>query len=139
VKQEHERMIPPPIALSLTLCEHLSVEEGTKNVSLAGTFTRRYGQAFPFVPLPFYVFATLTGAQGEGEITLTVTALETDEEVASLTRRVAFPDRFAEGRVSFRLNNCAFPAPGVYMFTLAVDGDWVAHRRLQVRQMEIEQ
>jgi hypothetical protein len=84
------------------------------------------------------VVATLTGAQGQGEITLSLTRLETDEEVASLTRQVNFPDRFAEGRVRFQLANCTFPAPGVYMFTLTVGGDWVTHRRLRIRQMEVE-
>jgi hypothetical protein len=131
-------MVPPPVALALILCDQVIVEEGTKKVSLIGAFRNLQSRVFPFVPLPFCVLATLTGAQGEGEIALTVTELETDEEVASVTRRVTFPDRFAEGRVLFRLAECAFPAPGGYMFTLTVDGDWVAHRRLQIRQTEID-
>ncbi len=103
---------------------------------MIGTFTHQSGRSFPYVLAPFCVVATLTGAQGQGEITLTVTELATDEEIATLTRQVSFPDRFVEGRVLFRLANCAFPSPGVYVFTLMVDGDWVAHRRLHIRQAE---
>lgn len=90
-------MVPCPVALALVLCEKVIVEEGTRNASLIGTFNHLHAGTFPFVPLPFCVVATLTGAQGEGEITLSVTRLETDEEVASLTRRVEFPDRFSFG------------------------------------------
>jgi hypothetical protein len=131
-------MVPCPVALGLALCDQVIVEEGTRKASLIGTFNRLEGRAFPFVPLPFCVVTTLTGAQGEGDITLSLTQLETDEEVASLTRRVAFPDRFAEGRILFRLGDCSFPAPGAYLFTLTVDGDWVAHRRLRIGQSEVQ-
>jgi hypothetical protein len=112
------------------------VEEGTKQPSLLGIFRHLSSRVFPFDPLPFSVFATLTGTEGEGEMTLSVTEVETDEEIRSLTRRIAFPDRFAEGRVHFRLTDCYLPRPGGYMFTLTVDGDWVAHRRLHVEQRE---
>jgi hypothetical protein len=131
-------MIPPPVALGLFLCDQVIVERGTNRASLIGTITSLEGQAFPFVPLPFCVFAVLTGSKGEGVATLTVTQLETDEEVYSVTRRVEFPDRFAEGRLLFRLADCSFPRPGIYVFTITVDNDWVAYRRLRIRQTEIE-
>jgi hypothetical protein len=131
-------MVPSPVALGLVLCDPVIIEEGTRKVSVIGAFNRLEGRAFPFVPSPFCVLATLTGAQGEGRLTLTVIQLETDEEVYSLTRQVAFPDRFAEGRVLFRLADCSFPAPGVYISTLTVDDDWVAHRRLRILQTEVQ-
>jgi hypothetical protein len=34
--------------------------------------------------------------------------------------------------VLFRVNSCSFPAPGEYQITLFLDGEWLAHRRLQV-------
>ena len=76
-------MVPTPIALGLTLCERVMVEEGTRQVSLIGTFNGLRRTAFPFVPPPFYVFATLTGSAGNAEIELTVRAVSTDDEVYS--------------------------------------------------------
>jgi hypothetical protein len=49
---------------------------------------------------------------------------------------VSFPNRLTEVRVLFRVNRCAFPAPGVYQVALYVDGDWVAHRLLSVAAAE---
>ena len=67
---------------------------------------------------------------------LTVTRLETDEEVFALHRRLSFSDRLTEVRVSFRLMNCVFPNAGAYVMTLLMDGEWVAQRRFQVSYRE---
>ena len=45
-------MIPPPMTVGLTLCHYVMVEEGTKNVSLIGGFSKFRGRAFPFTPSP---------------------------------------------------------------------------------------
>jgi len=131
-------MIPPPVALGLMLCDQVIVEEGTRKVSHIGGFNSLRGREFPFDPLPFCVLATLTDGQGEAEITLTVTDLESDEETYSFNRDLTFPDRFAEVHILFRLNEITFPVPGSYMFTLMVDGDWIAQRRIRVRQTEVD-
>ena len=52
-------MVPCPVALALVLCEKVIVEEGTRSASLIGTFNHLDAGAFPFVPLPFCVVATL--------------------------------------------------------------------------------
>jgi hypothetical protein len=33
---------------------------------------------------------------------------------------------------TFRVNRCTFPLSGVYQLTLFLDGEWLAHRRLEV-------
>jgi hypothetical protein len=120
----------------LTLCDQVIVKEGTRKVTFVGTFRRLQAAAFPFIPERFCVVSRLTGSQGEGELTLTLTNLETDEEVSLYSRRVMFPDRFAEGHVVVRLSECRFAAPGAYMFTLMVDGEWIAHRRVVIQETE---
>jgi hypothetical protein len=129
-------MVPVPITLGLTLCAQVMIEKGTENVSLIGSFNRLRGKRFPFIPLPFWVFATLTGGQGNATLDLTGTRLETDEEIHSVQRNLHFPHRFAELQVAFRLAHCEFPAPGMYSFNLLVDGEWIANRRLQINAVE---
>jgi hypothetical protein len=58
-------MVPPPIALGLTLCDYVIVEEGTKKVSLIGTFTGIAVDHFPAVPQPFSVFSALIDGLGD--------------------------------------------------------------------------
>jgi hypothetical protein len=122
------------LAIGLTLCHYVAFEEGTRNVTIAGSFLGFRGASFPFTPPPFCVFAPLIGGQGRGTVELSATRLQTDTEVFSLQRPLQFPDRFTEVRVLFRLANFVFPAPGVYLFTLLVDGEWMAQRRISVTQ-----
>src|SRR5260370_20272366 len=125
-------MVPTPIGLGLALCDRVMIEEGTRQLSLIGTFHRFHEPAFPFVPPPFYVYATLTGTEGDATVELTVTSLETEDAVYSFGRPVRFPDRFSEVRVRLRLTSIEFLEAGTYLFTLLVDGESIAHRRVRV-------
>ena len=129
-------MIPVPLSIGLTLCQSIIIEEGTRNLTLVGTFVNFRSADFPFGPAPFCVVSTLVGGHGEGELELAVTRLETDREVFALHRRLSFQDRLMEVKVVFRLVNCEFPEPGAYLMTLLMDGEWVAQRRFQVSYWE---
>jgi hypothetical protein len=130
-------MIPPPVAIGLVVCERVIVEEATKNVSLISTFTRFVVRSFPFAPQRFDVFATLTDGLGPARIKLVITRLETDSVVFERDFAIRFPDRLAELRVRFQVGECSFPAPGIYLIALLVDGDLVAQRRLQLIEREV--
>jgi len=128
-------MVPTPQALALAICDYVVVEEGRRNVSHIGSFTAIRPPHLPFVR-PLCAYAVLTGGQEEASVELTLTHMESDEEVYSLRSSVRLPDRLAEVRILFRVSECDFPEAGSYLFTLLIDGDWVAHRRINVRPPE---
>ena len=132
-------MHPRPIVVGLTLCDHVIVEEKTKKISLIGAFTGLSAPAFPARVPPFSVFTVLTDGSGSATIKLLVTHMDTNEEVYSHEGVQFFPNKVAEVRYHLRLRQFAFPAAGSYQFTLLVDGEWMAHRRLRVYQREIEE
>jgi hypothetical protein len=129
-------MAAPPIAVGLTLCDHVIIEERTRKVSLIGTFTGLRVSDFPAVAPPFSVFALLTDWAGDATIELSVLELDTEAEVLILRNRVHFPDKLAEVRYHARLRQCTFPGAGTYQFTLLADGEWVAQRRLRLYSSE---
>jgi len=129
-------MVPRPVALGLTLCHYFLVEEGTRKVSLVGVFSKLTSDQFPYVPPTFFVHAALTDGLGNATIDLVFTRLDTDEEVGVRRRQVRFANRLGELHVVFQVANLAFPVPGAYLFTLLVDGEWVAQRRLRVFSTE---
>ena len=129
-------MVPPPIALGLSLCETFVVEEGTSNVSLINTFHRRHVERFPSPPQQFGVYAVLTSGLGDATIELVINRLDTDEEIYVRRFPWHFSDRLMEVRILYRIKYCSFPKAGVYQATLLVDGDWIAHRRFQAALME---
>lgn len=126
-------MVPPPTVLGLVLCDLTIVEQGTTKVSLVGMFTKLTVKAIPSRPRTFFVFAALTDGSGNATITLTITRLDTDKEVfARDLTEVHFPDKLEEVELLVQMEDWSFPAPGWYEFTLLVDGEWVARRRLEV-------
>lgn len=125
-------MVPTPVALGLTLCDYVIVEDGTKRVSLIGTLTKITGGSFPHLAPQFFVFAALMDGLGDATVDVIATRLDTNERIYARQRRVHFSDRLRELHVIFRVADCRFPAPGVYQFTMLVDGEWVAQRRIHV-------
>jgi hypothetical protein len=125
-------MIPTPIAVGLMLCEHVVVEEGTRHISMINTFARWKVGPFPSTPRPFYFVATMVDGEGNGTIELAVTQEDDADSVYEARHSVRFPDRLKETRAIFRVNNCSFPAAGLYYATLSVDGEWVAQKRFQI-------
>jgi hypothetical protein len=65
-------MVPVPVAVALSVCEKVIVEEGTKNVSLISTFSRLRVTEFPARPQPFCVFATLLDGEGDATVSLEI-------------------------------------------------------------------
>lgn len=131
-------MIPPPLALGLTLCDYVLIEEGTRRASLIGTRTRLIADYFPYVAPPFFAFAALSDGLGEATMRLEIKRPDTDEKVYAEERRVRFSDRLRELQVVFYLEDVLFPAPGSYECALLVDNEWVAQRRLRVLSVEKE-
>jgi hypothetical protein len=129
-------VVPAPIALGLTLCDQVIVEEGTRKVSLIGTFSRIRLRTFPSEPSPFCVFGTLTDGRGDGILEVAIARQDTNEEIYAAQRDIHFPDRFAEVHVLFRIGGCRFASSGGYVVTLLVDGELVAQRRFRVSRRE---
>ena len=127
-------MNPTPMAIGLTLCEKVIVEERTRNTTLVSTFTKLLADEFPSRQERFAFATGLTGGQGDATVDLVFTQLETDEEVYSIRRAISFPSRLAEVQVVFHVRDCSFPAPGQYDATLFIDGEPVARRKFSVEK-----
>ena len=125
-------MISQPVAVGLVLCAQVIVEEGTRHASLINTFTHWKGTTFPSVSRPFCVVSVLLEGEGDGTIRLTIIREDTAGVIDDVRHSVRFPDRLLEMRALFRVNDCSFPAAGLYFATLSVDGEWVAQRRFHV-------
>ncbi len=121
-----------PVAIGLLLCEHLIIEEGTKNVTPVNCFTQRKAEGFPWMSPPFTVLAWLTN--GEGAITLEV-VVEDADTLEELDRRV-MPFRFTaplqQGRLLLRFISLTFPVAGPYRILLLADKELIAQRKLLV-------
>lgn len=121
-----------PVAIGLSLCEQIIIEERTQNVTLVNCFSYRQAERFPSEPIPFVVFALLT--DGFGEVTLEV-GIERLDTMADIYRRAAkaqFKESLDSVRFIHRVRNCSFPISGDYQVTLLADGIFVAQRKIRI-------
>src|SRR5438128_570692 len=106
-----------PVAIGLSLCEHVVIEDKTHNVTLVNCFSRRTLDHFPSAT-PFTVFALLTGGFGEVPLDVVVQGLDALDEIY----RISLPARFASPlrtlRCIVRIVDCSFPEPGHYVVSL---------------------
>ena len=125
-------MVQPPKSLGLFLCDHVIFERDTLKPSLIGCFAGMAVSEFPSRPQRFETFAALTDGLGAVTIDLTVTHLDTEEQVYSRSFVVAFLDPLRVVNLRCRIGECSFPYPGSYMVALSVADTEIAHCRLRV-------
>ncbi|HWG47179.1 MAG TPA: hypothetical protein VN688_30730 [Gemmataceae bacterium] len=124
-------MVKLPIAINLTVCEQVIVEEKTHNITLVNCLTRLRVREIPSEPHRLVVHARLTDGHGESRLRLQLTRLDTLDEISIQEATVKFSHPLQEFRADFRVVT-AFPVEGRYQVTLLADGEMIAQRTLQV-------
>jgi hypothetical protein len=126
-------MTPTPIALGMSFCDYVILEEGTEKASLIGCFGALAASAFPSRSHSFFVYTDLTDGLGRGVADLTISRLDSGETIHRQVKIIDFPSRFSVVRYSMKVGNCRFPIPGAYLVTLEVDRELVAQRGLDLK------
>ena len=129
-------MNPPPVALSLILCEQVIVDHQTGNPSPISIFTGLAVEGFPSLPQRLSVFTSLTNGRGSCVVKVVVNRLDTGGQIYEQGYPIAFPDPLLVVNVHIRVRAIRFPAAGRYEFVLLVDTEPVAQRTLRVYKMK---
>ncbi len=104
--------------LHLILCNDVRTDPNNYHrCNISGLITSiRSSAGFPVVHPQFLALIVWTGGQGTGDLTLRVVEERSAKTVfRTQPRQVRFVgDAAAVGGIVFRIQNCAFPAPGLY-------------------------
>ncbi|HWY86391.1 MAG TPA: hypothetical protein VNX28_06690 [Gemmataceae bacterium] len=125
-----------PSAISLMLCDQVVFEHGTQKPYLLGIFTGVAAEAFPTVPQKFDVFVALTDGLGEVTIHLSVTHLESNQEIFTQKMKVEFPDPLRIINLRFRFRQLVYEQAGTYVFAVLIGDQEIAARRVRVYDVE---
>jgi hypothetical protein len=120
------------MALNMSLCDYLIVEEKTRKVSLIGCFSALPAVAFPTGPRRFFVYADLTDGRGHGTAELVIAHSASETEVYRQARPIRFPDALWVVQCGWKVDDCSFPYDGRYVVAILVDGEWVTQRTLDL-------
>ncbi len=95
-------MIHRPVAIGLTVCEQVIVEEKTHNITLVNCFLRLHLREFPASPQRLAIHAILTDGSGTGTIRLVVSRLDNLENIYAHDMVATFATPLQEVRVLVR-------------------------------------
>ena len=127
-------MTKPPQVYGLILCEKVRIETKPPGYCLDGLFLGREFEAFPTPWLSFDVYAVLFDGRGEGEMKLTCTQLETEQDIYYYGRWYAFSRKVQTVVYAQSVKKLRFENPGRYAFTLSFDKVPISVRYLDVRE-----
>jgi hypothetical protein len=125
-----------PVAIGLLTCEQVIVEEKTRNITPVNCFTRRSVEHFPSEVFPFVVFAMLTDGAGEMPLAVSISRLDTLDEIFRRSVSVKFANPLQEVRCVVRIRGCSFPVAGHYEIMLLADNEMVAQRKILITAKE---
>jgi hypothetical protein len=129
-----------PVTKAVYLCDDVAEDKPSRKVHLLGVFNavRPPGQTpYPFRLGQLCVFAQLVGGVGEVPIHVEIVDPETEEVIYAFPeQRLRFSSRQATVSASFRIRNCSFSRPGVYVVELYCQDTFLDDRALHLLAAE---
>jgi hypothetical protein len=110
-----------PLTKAIYLCEDVIEDRSNHNIHLIGTFNaiRPADSVYPYRPAQLCVFAQMVGGVEEASIHVEIADTRSGALVyAWPEQRIRFPGRRTTVFACFRILNCVFPEPGVYVVEL---------------------
>jgi hypothetical protein len=127
-------MIKRPQVSGLILCDNPRIETAPPQFALEGLFLAREYASFPTPIQSLTAYACFFDGRGEGEMRLTCTRLENEEDIYYHSRWYVFPARLPMLHYILPVRKLIFPQPGRYAFTLTFDGEPLTVRYLDVKE-----
>jgi hypothetical protein len=126
-----------PAAVGMMACEHVIIEETTRNMTPVNCFNHRTARDFPSEGLTFVVFAVLNDGRGEIALDLKIQRLDTLEVIYQRSVSALFTDQLQEIRCIFRVRDLSFPVSGAYQVSLFAGDEIIAQRKIRVTNKEL--
>jgi hypothetical protein len=131
-----------PLVKSVYLCDDALRDPNTGKIHLLGAFTGirlPEGLAFPYRQPRFCVFARFVDGYGPIPFRVKIVSARSGDAIfETQDHTIRFTDRLATAWASFRIVDCLFDEPGVYLAELYCGGLFVDDRSLTLRGKEGE-
>jgi hypothetical protein len=125
-------MVKPPKVAGLILCKRMAIDVATGEMSLVGVFQTLSFGVWPALADPFIAYTALYGGSGEGTMKLTITHLETEEDVFVRQYWSGFSGQGLTVHMEIPVRGCGFPRPGRYAAMLRFDDYELTERYFDV-------
>ena len=136
--QEEVQKLPPPVLLSVIICDLVIIDRITDKPSIIGAFETISAPNYPARHPRLALFCQLTNGHGKAKITMRlVDVQEEDKTLFEGTVEQEFRDVREVASLTFNIGWIVFPHPGEYRIQVYSGTEFLGERRVICRQIEL--
>lgn len=137
VKEELQKL-PPPVLLSVIICDLVIIDRITDKPSIIGAFETISAPKYPARHPRLAFFCQLTNGHGKAGITVKlVDVQEEDKTLFEGTIEQEFKDVRQVANLTLDIGGMVFPHPGEYRFQIYAGTEFLGERRIVCRQIKL--
>jgi hypothetical protein len=137
-EKEIQKDIPPPVLLSVIICERVIIDRISNQPSIIGAFETISAPAYPARHARLAFFCQLTNGRGKTKIDIKLVDVEEEDK---LLFQGAVEQEFSDIRqvanLTFDISGIVFPHPGEYRFQIYAGTEFLGERRIICRKIEL--
>lgn len=138
MSEEEIQKLPPPVLLSVIICDTVIIDRITDKPSIIGAFETISAPKYPARHPRLALFCQLTN--GHGKVKITVRLVDVQEEDKTLfeaTVEHKFRDVREVANLTFDIGWIVFPHSGEYRIQVYAGTEFLGERRVICRQIEL--
>ena len=136
---EQGQKIPPPILLSVIICDQVITDLITRKNTLVGVFDNINAIQFPARHAWLAIFCQLTNGRGRVPITVRLVDVgDSDTVLGEFKVEESFKDPREVRNLRLDIGGTVFPHEGEYRFQIYADEEFLGERRIICRKVEIQ-
>ncbi len=132
-----KQLPPPPIPLSMVLCDQVHRDPTTGKPYLMGCFATIGATSFPIVHPSLSIFLELTNGRGKVPFRIQVVDVNEDHKpICVVEQELEFDDPRLVGQLDLRMVGLKFPKADEYRVQVFACGEFLVERRITVVNIE---
>jgi len=136
--EEELKKLPPPILLSVIICDMVIIDRITDKPSIIGAFATISAPKYPARHPRLTLFCEMTNGHGKANITVRlVDVQQEDKTIFKGTIEQNFKDVREVTSLTFDISGIVFPHVGEYRFQIYAGPEFLGERRIVCRQIEV--
>ncbi|MCJ7778241.1 MAG: hypothetical protein MUP16_08010 [Sedimentisphaerales bacterium] len=138
IVEEKSQKLPPPVLLSVIICDLVIIDRITDRPSIIGAFEAISAPKYPARHSRLALFCQLTNGHGKDKINVRlVDVQEEDKTLFEVAAEQEFKDVRQVANMTFEIGGIVFPHPGEYRFQVYAGTEFLGERRIICRQIEL--
>jgi hypothetical protein len=137
-EKEIQKDIPPPVLLSVIICERVIIDRISNQPSIIGAFETISAPAYPARHARLAFFCQLTNGRGKTKVSVKLIDVEEkDKPLFQGSVDQEFSDIRQVANLTFDIGGIVFPHPGEYRFQIYAGTEFLGERRIICRKIEL--